>query len=166
MAHKWADWRHNLCQLRVRNTVLWSGPKNQNWPTNGWTSYITPTPQRLEVWYKMTGGKRMGGVATQPLPTRGPQSFGGEHKLTHKWVGWLHNPSSPTLHSLGQNHRWPTNGRFGYTTCANWGSPKLPRRAHNSVDWLHNTSCPTLHNVGHNQRWPTNGWIGYITSAN
>ena len=47
---------------------------------------------------------------------------------------WLHNPcrlgggGSLTLHSGGQNQKWPTNGPSAYMTVAVWGVPEALER--------------------------------------
>ena len=51
---------------------------------------------------------------------------------------------SPSLHSEGQNQRWPTSGQGGYITPAAWGIPTASKRGAESevankwARWLHN----------------------------
>ena len=75
----------------------------------------------------MRSGPQMGRVATLLLPPGG----------------------SLTLHRVGQNEKWPTNGSGGYITHAKWGIPYASTRvaesdvAQNWAGWLDNRFCLT-----------------------
>ena len=96
MAHKWARWLHNPCRLGG--------------------------PHRFRAGGRIRGGRKVGKVATQPLPPGG----------------------SPPLQSRRQNQRWPTSGQGGYIAPAACGVPSASERetesevAHKWARWLHN----------------------------
>ena len=97
--------------------------------------------------------------------------------MAHKWVDWLHNPSSLGVPNAP---KWRTNsvvahkcerwlykpGHLGVTNAAERGTK--PVVAHKWVDWLHNPCCPggpQCFSAGQNQQWPTSGKIGNTTLA-
>ena len=124
----------------------------QKWPTSGQSGYLTPAvsgiptasqrgaksevahkwakwlphpcrigdPHRFRAGGKIRSGPQVGNLATSPLPYRG----------------------SPTLHSGGQNQKWPTSGQSGYLTPAVSGIPTASERgaksevAHKWAKWL------------------------------
>ena len=138
---------------------LRSGGQNQKWPTSGQSGYLTPAvsgiptasqrgaksevahkwakwlphpcrigdPHRFRAGGKIRSGPQVGKLATSPLPYRG----------------------SPTLHSGGQNQKWPTSGQSGYLTPAVSGIPTASERgaksevAHKWAKWL-----PHLYRIG------------------
>ena len=131
---------------------LQSGGQNQKWPTSGPNGYLTPAvsgiptasergaksevahkwakwlphpcrigdPHRFRAGGKIRSGPQVGKMATSPLPYRG----------------------SPSLHSGGQNQKWPTSGQSGYLTPAVSGIPTASERgaksevAHKWAKWL------------------------------
>ena len=99
-AHKWAE-----CYI----TPAFSGvPKERGTkselvgPTSGQKCYITPAfsgvPNKGD---KIKVGPQVGGIATSPLHSRGPQSKGNKIRIgcltrafreAHKWAEMLHHP--------------------------------------------------------------------------
>ena len=90
--------------------TLHNGGQNQKGPTDGRFGYITPAigriPNTSQWGDEIRSGPQVGEWATSPLPSRG----------------------SPTLHSGGQNQKWPTSGWIGYFALVAWGVPNSSMR--------------------------------------
>ena len=167
VAHKWAEVLHHPCVLRGPQTSR----QSQWWPTSGRKCYITPAfsgvPKQGD---KVKGGPQVGGGATSPLRSRGPQT-------------------------RGQGQWWPTSGRKCYITPAFSGVPKQgdkvkggPQVGGGATSPLRSSGSPNkgtksmvahkwaevLHHPcvlrgpqtrGQSQGWPTSGRKCYITPA-
>ena len=76
--------------------------QNEQWPTSGRLGYNTPTVLGVP-----TASKR-----------------GTKLAVAHRWADGLHHPcrrgGSEHFRAGGQNQRWPTHGRHGYTTLVVW----------------------------------------------
>ena len=167
VAHQWAELLHHPCVLGGPQTR----GQSQRWSTSGRKCYITPAfsgvPKQGD---QIKGGPQVGGSATSPPRSRGPQT-------------------------RGQSQRWPTSGRKCYITPLVSGVPKHgdkvkggPQVGRSATSPLRSRGSPNkgtksmvahrwaevLHHPcvlggpqtrGQSQWWPTSGRKCYITPA-
>ena len=218
VAHKWAEVLHHPCvlwgpQTRGQSqrsptsarecyiTPAFSGcpqtrGQSQRWPTSGRECYITPAfagvPKQGD---KVKGGPQVGGSATSPLRSRGPQTRGQSQwwptsgrncciipafsgppnkgtksMVAHKWAEVLHYLwvlGGPQ--TRGQSQWWPTTGRKSYIIPAFSGVPQQGDKIKGGPQGG-GSATSALRSRGSptrgpSQRGPTSGRKCYITPA-
>ena len=88
---------------------------------------------------------QLGLLATSPLPFKGSPMAHTKSEQAHKWVHWLGHPCH-----LGVPRALRVGDKFG-------SGPKVATLP------LPSTGSPMLQATGQNQKWPIYGLIGYVT---
>ena len=113
VAHKWARWLHNRCDLGG--------------------------PHRFRGGGRMRGGAQVSKVARLHNPCRlgvpAASERGAESEVAHKWPTCLNNPCRMGcphgFRPCRQNQRWTAGWQGGYITPAVWGVPTAKSRGQN-----------------------------------
>ena len=150
-------WLHNPCRgqgvpkaekrgIKTELAENWAVQRHNCWSL-GWRSKCFKVQQP-----KFRSGPKVGGLATEPLPSKDSLSLqsGVKKKITkgpqlvRLDAQPLRSSGSPKLPNGGRNQNCPEVGRLGYTTPTVWVLPSASKR-------------------GHNRNWPKSGSFSHVT---